>query len=722
MRLARQRSRIPPALAVLALCGGFRLPAQARDMYQTFVRRFEDSLKTADERALKRLLKSYPKEAIQYFRVQIDTYVRRGNTAAGDRVDSLKVLWRKVWHTAVLEKIEAFQSALGDEEHRLWNKLKNDRGMAWGAFETAKKSKRAEDFKVAIENMKRTAEAFENLGDNLEAAETYIYLANILNSLPQKTKADWELLFEIMDRYARLRRDWDWTKDRDYRSNIGWIKGLKKAYESGKLSSGGGQKEPAGAKKPPSQAGENYGKFLPGSKWVKVDLLISLPKKLQPGISLYASTWPLEWRAVLLEGTLPKKMPGFEDGELHLQRLGASKYAAILDPADPKTARVLKIGGGKPHAVFVPYKKEGVDYEPEYGFWFWIGGTQERVAGTSLNLAPTWGPNKRALLFYRSASVFSAKIEGVQIELYDENSNGVVGELPGKVRFGDRRFGDGFEKVSGVPVVDTMRIGRSKRLVPFTKFLKLKDRWFRLQVTGNNEELRYRELDPATVPTGRIVLGWKGPAKAKPDYLVVAETTWFRGAAFDLVGGGKKGVEVPVGEYELLCGVVRNGSPPRVMNAGIIRGKSPVIKVAAGETKTITLGAPFHLEFQVRREGGRAVVDSSTFWVKGAFGERYGAIGTEILEPELYLSKHPDGKGARKVGLWRPVQGLEINAYTDRYRSVSALTLALIPIAKESGRAPTTEIAVRTPKTGTFFLGVQQKGHKLFGKLLPVWK
>ncbi len=704
---------------VLSIPGMSRgIPAQ--NQYDKFVKRFDQAVKTEDRRALKRILKSYPTECIQHFRILIDAYVNGGDSSAGDRIEDLKDVWNEVWKCKVLERVEKFQSALDGEQRRLVARLKNERQRAWGAFEAAKKSKKREDFDLARENMAKVAEAFENMGDNLEAAESYIYLASILYFSPKKTDADWNALLGVMEKYESLHKAWDWTQGRTYKSNVGWIKRIRQDLKSG-VKPGEEEKkkqDPAGGKKQP----ENLAKFLKGSKWTKVDLLLGIQKKLENGVSMFASAWPLEWQAMSLKGTLPEQMKSFQDGTLFLQRSGASKYLALLDPADPKSGKLLKFGGGKPKALFVPYKKEGADYLPEYAFWFWTGGAQESIAGTDLNLAPQWGQQKSALVFYRSAAILSGKVEGVNIELYDEDFNGVVGEVPGKTVFGDMRFGTGEEKAEGVPVIDSMRVGGSKHLIPYSKYFKIKDQWYRFQVTGNNEQLRYRPLDPATVPTGRVAFQWRGPGRAKPDHLVIRETTWFRGAAFDIARAGKKGIEVPAGDYEILYGRIMNGSPPRVNNAVILKGKSKNFKVEKGKTVTLTLGAPFHLEFEVVNEGGYASVSSATFWVRGAFGEKYGAIVAEVLEPVLYASKNPDGKGAKKVGVWRRCEGYEINALRDRYQRIYILHLACMPIDKESAKQPNLSIRVKRPRSGTFFLGVQQRGHKLFGKLLPIWK
>ncbi len=691
----------------------------AQNNYNLFVKQWNSALQTRDKKKQERLLRTYSAETIDHFRVLCDRYNISGANAAAEAMESMKAVWEKVYGTKTLQMIENMRSDLDSDGLRLMRKLDLRRRQAWGLLEVAKKTKKPEDYKKAREEMKAVADALEELGEKLQAADCVMGYVSVLFETPKKNKADVQAMMEALDRYERLHKDWEWTKGKVYKRNMSWAKSIRAQVKRGGTPGNEPQKKKSqGIKLDPHGENQKLGKFLKGSKWVKEDLYISMMKKLEEGISFNASGWPLAWRGIFLEGTAPKDMDGFSDGPVTLQRTGASKYFAIVDKENPKSKKVpLKIGA-KPRAMYVPYMKG--DEETEYAFWFYVGGTQVQVGGVTLNLSPQWGRRKTAFVYYRSASILSCKIAGQEVKLYDENFNGMVGEDPGSVRFGDFRLGGGLEKPLSHPTVDSMRIGGNKHLLPFSRYVHLGDVWYRLRVLGNNERLNYRPLDPATVPTGTIVYKWKGPSKAKPKHVIVREMSFFKGAAFDLVAGGRKGIEVPAGEYEIFYGRIYNGKAPRANYSVLLKGKSPSIKVEAGKTVTVQLGAPFHLEFEKKQEGRNLIMDSSTFWIRGNFGVKYTSFMPEVLEPDLLVAKDQNGKGARKMGSWRRLEGNELEGLRRTFSKVPLLHLAFVPINKDTKNGITSLIKVPLKKAP--FIGVRQSKHKMFGKLLPVWK
>jgi hypothetical protein len=691
----------------------------AQNNYNLFVKQWNSAIQTRDKKKQARLLKTYSAEAIDHFRVLCDRYNISGANSAAEAMEAMKAVWETVYSTKTLQLIENMRSDLDSDGLRLIRKLDLRRRQAWGLLEVAKKTKKLEDYKKARDEMQAVANGLEELGEKLRAADCVMGYVSVLFETPKKTKADVQAMMEALDRYERLHKEWEWTRGKVYKKNMSWAKAIRAQVKQGQTpGKEAPKKKGQGLKLDPGGKDKKLGKFLKGSKWVKEDLYISTMKKLEEGISFHASGWPLAWRGIFLEGTAPKEMESFKDGPVTLQRLGASKYAAIVDKDNPKSKKVpLKIGA-KPKAMYVPYMKG--DEETEYAFWFYVGGAQVEVGGVSLNLSPQWGRNKTALIFYRSSSVLSCKIAGQEIKLYDENFNGMVGEDPGSVMYGDFRLGGGLEKVQGHPTIDSMRIGSNKHLLPFSRYVKLGDQWYRLRVLRNNEKLNYRPLDPATVPTGKIVYKWKGPSKAKPKHVIVREMSFFKGAAFDLVAGGKKGVEVPVGDYEIIYGRIYNGKAPRANYSVLLKGKSPNIKVEAGKTVTVQLGAPFRLEFEKKQEGGKIIMDSSTFWVRGNFGVKYTSFMPEVLEPELVSAKDQNGKGVRKLGSWRRLEGNELEGLRKLYSRIPILHLAFVPINKNTKNGITSLIEVPMKKAP--FIGLRQSKHKMFGKLLPVWK
>ncbi|MFQ5506921.1 MAG: hypothetical protein ACE5F1_19290, partial [Planctomycetota bacterium] len=592
-------------------------PRAQEPKYDLFKKIFVSAREVNDTRKMVSTIKKYPKQAIRYFRYVCDSYCVTGKDEFYNRVEQLKKIWGNAYKSSVLQHCEDYLAELDEVQRKKIRRLERQQNHAYRLYEKGMESKKKKDFEEAVKLSLETAEAYAEIGDKLRSAENYTNTISYLSAIPggySRTKEGIERTVAYLEKYDGFRRDMDWTADVEYRQNVEWLKALKIKLASWPKERKGGAKGKPDKDGGPASAGGGEAKaaFLPGSKWTKVDLTIGAQKLATDGMHFFSGANPMTWLAFTLKGTTPYELPFFKDAKLNFQRLGANKYVYLPDVADPKSAKHFKPGGVK-KAVWIDYEKKGV--ESGYPFFFWIGSSQEQHVGTTMNFAPQWsGANRRATIFIRSAARLDAEIEGTRIEFFDENCNGIVGEDPDKTKgWVDFRMGQGMEEQGRNPYFDSMRLGGSKKLQPFSRFVKLGEQWYRLVVNGNNEALRYRPLDPDKLQTGRVALKWKGKGKTRPDFLVITETGFFKGAAFDISEAGSKGIEVPVGTYELFYGRIINGKPPRDMNAVIQPGDMKSISIAAGQVTTLTMGAPFRIEYKVERDGRTATVNSSTF-------------------------------------------------------------------------------------------------------------
>ncbi|PIE22859.1 MAG: hypothetical protein CSA62_10450 [Planctomycetota bacterium] len=704
----------------LLLLAVFAAPVLAQGAYATFIKKFDSAKELGDRKRMIRALKDSPQMAIEHFSLLVDTYVTRGDAKAGERILLFKELWKESFGSSCLEKIERFRAEIGDSERQaLFQIIKNYR-KAQGLYQQGVSQKQPETQFNAAKAMIQLAEQSEQIGDRVLASRCLRDAAAYLAQIRPVKKEYKEMERDALRQYRTLHQELDWTQGLDFKRNMIYLKSLEHQLKQGQIGGGAAKKK---------KNEEGPAKYLPGSKWQDFDMLISLQKKPQPGICLPSSVNPLEWRGVWLEGKLPSQISFFQDGKIWLKRLGANDYRYGVSEADAGKYKLAM--ASKPSQCYLKYEKGG--YEVEYGFFTYLPTDREVANGTMLNYGPTWGQRTSASLFFRSASILYAEIEGEKFEFLDENANGVVGEAwnstPGT---GDFRFGSGWEQAVGVPVFDSMKRGRSKHRLPFSSYVKVGDHWMRLRVTGNNETLRYRPLDPASVQSGFVQVKWEGPRKAKPDYLVLAEIGYYKGAAFDAFENGKKPVEVPAGRYAIIYGRILNGKFPRNMDALILPGTSKPFDVEPGKTTEIRIGAPFHIEYQSEVKNGEVSVDSSTFYVKDSYGLRYGAIGAALLEPELIVSKKKGAKSGKVIGSWRAVQGNEIGPLSMNVGKrrqakglrggVPAYHLSYWPINGADSRNADSLLRVKIPFRGTVFVAVRQKKHKLFGKLEPIWK
>ena len=699
--------------AVLALVAAV-LPAQNK--HQEFRDKFKSAVELNDEKGQVKILKAYANEAIVYFKSLVDVYARNGDSKSYAEMEKLKPVFKKAWESDLLSNIERHRVGLDRKAVDSIFKLVNQQNQAWALFESAKQSKKENEFRQAMSGMQQIAERLEEYGAKLEAAKAWLLHANIVDGFKDRNRGDLEAQVNSMRRYLQLHKDWDWAKGKDYAINVAYSRGLEARLKNPEAEAAA--KKDAGGK----GAVGNL-KYKAGSKWESVKLKHKLLKRPHEGICLYAGTNPMDWFGISLQGTDPKEINWFKDGKLYIQRTAAAKFQNPLNEAGVgKKSRVVKFGGTKKPTElwYDKVDSDGEKYEINYGWFIYVPGSQESVVSSEMNMAPQWQPqNKFALLYMRSASSFIAKVNGVDVTLYDENSTGTVGDKAGDMAMNDQRFASG-EEAARHEVFDTMKIGKSN-VLPYSPYVKIGEDWFALKILRNNEVLRYRALD--SVETGMVAIDWKGSKKARPKYLVVREVSGaWDGAVFDLMANKGKPVELPVGKYEVFYGRVVNGKAPRLMNAVVQKGESKPIEVKSGETAKFEIGAPFGIEFDAKKDGDKIEVSSLTMWVKDRGGLKYTCLANEILEPSLVAAKDQKGKGRKVIGDWRRMAGRDLDNARKNYEKINALNLAFYAINSDTAGSPRLEVKGRNPHGASAYFGIEQKKHKLFGKLVPIWK
>jgi hypothetical protein len=335
----------------------------------------------------------------------------------------------------------------------------------------------------------------------------------------------------------------------------------------------------------------------------------------------------LDWIGVGLQGKpdvkpVEAKIPFFDvSKEAKLLREADSKYA--FDPGT-KTPVPLKLG--KPTAVEFKLPS-GADYAMTFG----MGSNQEPIVGTTINIS---ADATFAQVRYTGAASRAVEIMGQKLRIFDDNCDGRIGSEPIDVANFNQRMEGGF------PLLDSMVFGASKRALPFSGFVKLGAKWYRVKSDSDGSGAKYqaRELD---IKTGTVKLVWAGPAAFKPKYMVIREIGEYTGAFFDLMGA-EKGLEVPAGDYEFYYGMFRQGKGKQVQKYAVLpAGEPKKISVAPGAVTTINMGAPFKYTVKCSQDGGEVSIAGKTVEIRGSGGERYVMLSEEPPRPKVE---------ARKVG------------------------------------------------------------------------
>ena len=128
---------------------------------------------------------------------------------------------------------------------------------------------------------------------------------------------------------------------------------------------------------------------------------------------------------------------------------------------------------------------------------------------------------------------------------------------------------------------------------------------------------------------------------------------------FDVVNGGKKKVEVPIGTYELYAGQVSKGKKSQMAKSLILAGPSMRNwRVDKGATTKIELGAPFGFEFKLSQNDETVVVEGKSIMITGREGETYQRLWNCVLTPEVHMRKAGSSRGKKQKKL-RPVGSTE---------------------------------------------------------------
>jgi len=315
---------------------------------------------------------------------------------------------------------------------------------------------------------------------------------------------------------------------------------------------------------------------------------------------------------------------------------------------------------------------------------------KEFYQGFEVNYEPS--PDQMTLPVAPAAAM-RYEVVGTQVRVFDDNMDGVYG--PGALTWGYPGIKEGEFQAD----VDGVAIGSAKRLVPFSELIQIGKQWVRLESIDGGLELAWQ---PATLRTGKVKLEAKG---LSPFSVVVRGTGPLENCYFDLAAG-KGGVDLPIGQYRLVQGVVREGRRLQVTKALIlgVEGKAG-FAVEEGKTTVFAVGAPFDIDFRANVTDKNVRLVANTMTVTGQAGERYHRLWGYPLRPEVSLRKVGAKKGERPQKMPIVLDQSTVNE--------KGLAVAWYPMDLELKHDfGTVEVEVQ----------VSEKKHPLFGKLESSWK
>jgi hypothetical protein len=327
-----------------------------------------------------------------------------------------------------------------------------------------------------------------------------------------------------------------------------------------------------------------------------------------------------------------------------------------------------------------------------WAFFVTPAGQQENYQEMTLNMSAS---DERYRLFVCGAASIIGTLEGQPIRIIDDSMEGLYGNEPTSYGFA------GVVRSEFQPDMDSIVIGTGKRARPWSEFQQVGDKWFKFEMGSDGKEIK---ASPIKTDTGTLKLDYKGPLQ--PTYVVVRGTTTLKNAVFDLVEGGAKGIQVPVGRYELFYGEIQKGKKKQMQKCVILSAphNANPYDVTKDKVTVVTLGAPYALDFEYKTEEGKVAITGKTVVITGSQGERYERPWHCVPRPEAAW---------RKKGTKTGSKGTKMELLTD--------SNMLEKLGFEAAWFP-LDLTVDTKGAGEVEVQLSEKKNELFGKIESSWK
>jgi hypothetical protein len=372
-----------------------------------------------------------------------------------------------------------------------------------------------------------------------------------------------------------------------------------------------------------------------------------------------------------------------------LLRTGASKAAVDLDGDGKGDVDIPLTGKISP----VELTLGTGDKLRKWAFLAAVGQERDTYQGFTRNLAPN---DQYLNLFVAPAASLVGTVEGVRVQVIDDNLDGKYGSPPRGWGY-PGLLAETFQKDT-----DSVLIGESKVARPWSRLQKIGANWYQLAPNANGTDLVATRED---VKSGTLQLDLKG---LPVTWLVVRGTGNNEELFFELVNGGTNKAEVPVGAYEVFAGQVASGKKAQMMKCLILPGpNSRAYKVGPGETTKLELGQPLTLDFHLTQNDESLTVIGPSIVVVGRGGETYQRLWNCVLTPEVNLRKAGSSKGKKEAKLVPVTSQEQLEA--QKYVLQTAWFPVGEPIQKSN---PGEKLEAQ----------LFEKKHKLFGKLESDWK
>ncbi len=592
-------------------------PAQEakKSPYDEFVTRFRLHLKVDDREELAKLVMRQSEEAIRHADTLCTMIMTSGSSQEVEaEIAALGQAWKKAMGTDFVDEHYAYLtmrlSVLFKERARLVESYDKSLALYVENLNGARSGARFDQFG---EEYRALAGSFEELGDLLNAGRCWTLVGNCFAESQRGEQAN---KYRACQAYGKALEAWD---------KVG-VRGttyaeVKQIHES-LVASGFAGAEPAADGSVEGAAGEAP-VAQPGVPALTLDTTFEPVAEVEAfqRPNYFADDLYQVWAALSMSSKGSQaSFPAIQQGGPKIERTGSAQFAvrdAAATPREPLTTT------GNLTLVRATLDDGGI--KREWAFVAKIGLQDDMYQGRKANMGPS--DQYLSLFFFNGASVVT-ELAGTKLRVLVDNLDGRYGSPPLPWRY------MGLWKETSQVDMDSVVVGDSSRALPWSEHLQVGGAWYRLESVDGG--LKFKAT-PVQLQTGRLRLDFKGE---QPQWLVVKGTGPLENTYFDVCSAGKKALDVPAGDYQLVEGLIRKGKKQQAQKCLILPGdRAPSWTVAPGQETVMHLGAPFRFTFEVQKSPEAVMVPGPSVRVLGSAGESYDRFWNCVPMPEVSMRK-----------------------------------------------------------------------------------
>lgn len=681
-----------PFLALTLLLG-----TSLQDSHTDFRNSFQKAMEIKSTATMAQLVKRNQEEAVSWILQTAESISTGSSEELAIRMSALRNAWKTGMDTGFASKMEEYFSLLEPTILRERAKLKSEYNKLNKDYWDNKEAKDGPTFNLVGGKFAVLAENFAKIGDHYFSSQCWGFYGICFGTASLEDKAD---LYKAC-RGAGLcvsERLLIELKDNFYQSN--------RVSHEHLIANGYGEEAPevgAGSGAGPAKGGAPGAGKAPAASGKELVVPLSFVAIQKPDAfvrpSYFADSLYVMWSSVYLgEKETSSKIVNLQGLSPHVLRSASSEVTIDIDGDGVGDEIILdgkKVDDGKVSLTgnmrLVQFKIGEGSEQRDWACHFATGLEKDLYQGFERGMGIY---DVSVQLFHFNAASLVGEVAGQEVQVMDDNSDGIYGSPPVPWEY------SGLTKGSKHPEMDSVRIGGAKRAGPWSEYQKIGDGWFKMAVSASATELI---ATPVTLQTGTLKLKFKS---GKPTWVVLRGKGKYEGSYFDVLANGTKGVEVPVGSYEFFCGELRKGKGRQAAKALILPGSDMAgWDVAEGETSTVELGGPFSYDFGFESVDRGVKVSGETVVVIGLAGERYERPWNCRSAPDVYWRDKGKGRGNKAERMKLINDQYVMLDFEESYQKV------WFPLDCEfEVKADSVEVQLA------------EKKNTLFGKLVSSWK